>query len=289
MKVLAYPVRREDTKTSKRFIFRVENGEEEKFLSGDFDFSAGHVYVLDVDDTPGRYGMRIIHGSLPASEEDSKMMIKRFGPSPVPSVKEMVELAVSIVNSVPDSSYSYQTRPLTTHQVNKAFQCYFNNDKDEMQKFLVCPASTRYHDSQEGGLIRHIYGMLKILKSWWSGLDDYENYSLHPLIVVTGILFHDLGKVRQYDILEGGGYAQAEDASYMHFHIGFGSERWAQKGNEICEILGNPDMYKDILHLIKSHHGPISHELGSEADPFGPDAWTLHAIDLLQSQQEKMK
>lgn len=285
---LAIFLRREDTKTSKRCVFIMEDGSEEKFLSGEFEFSTSLVYRLSIEDNT-KYGMRILTSIALATEEETKSMMDAYGPSPVPELGKLIDVICEVVNTVPDDSFGGLPRTINKEDLVDSLFYYFNNDSDEAHKFMTCPASLKHHDSQDGGLIRHIYGCLKIAKNWFMGMDEFENYERHPFIVMISLLFHDLGKVRQYEILDEGTYESAEDAAYMNFHIGFGAERWAQKGQWICEKLGFPEAYKDILHNIKSHHGPKDHDMGSEADPYGHDAWTVHAIDLMQSRQERRK
>ena len=76
-------------------------------------------------------------------------------------------------------------------------------DKDFMKSFIYDPASTKYHGSFEGGLIRHSASVALILMDWES--KGIVNFNLERSPVVIGLL-HDICKVGTYKRNENGGY-----------------------------------------------------------------------------------
>lgn len=63
--------------------------------------------------------------------------------------------------------------------------------------FYVAPASTRYHDSHEGGLVKHslkVFDTLKLEKE----LYDLKNISMESVAIVS--LFHDICKIGFYEV-----------------------------------------------------------------------------------------
>lgn len=225
------------------------------------------------------------------NEDEIATLLKRiWGPKKVPSIKEIASLASEYVSKTPDQTNQYQPRVLTVEMVMEALKFYLADDfegEHRAVKFVKCPASLKYHDSQDGGLLRHIVKMLEMASKIIVEGKFYE-YEIHPLRLVTGIIFHDMGKVDQYVQNEQGFWEQSPDASYLGNHIGLGSKRWCEKGKEVCRILGDETMFIDILHMIWSHHGPVSNGFGSFVDPFGHDAWTLYSLDMLDSRQEEV-
>lgn len=223
-------------------------------------------------------------------EDEQAIILKKcHGPKKVPTLREIATLASEYVSSTPDQTNKYQPRILTVEQVIEALKFYLSDDYEgehRAAKFVKCPASLKYHDSQDGGLLRHVVKMLEMCSKIIVEGKFYE-YEIHPLRLVTGIIFHDMGKVDQYVQNDEGFWEQSPDASYLGNHIGLGIIRWSQKGKEVCRILGDETMFVDVMHMIMSHHGPVSNGFGSLVDPFGHDAWTLYSLDMMDSRQEE--
>lgn len=65
----------------------------------------------------------------------------------------------------------------------------------EKTDFYTAPASTRFHDSEEGGLVAH---SLRVFDFLYGELMDNENFNHESIAIVS--LFHDLCKIGYYKI-----------------------------------------------------------------------------------------
>lgn len=221
-----------------------------------------------------------------AEIEDDPELVKAFGPKPVPTLKDIVEVIVDYVNKTPDRDNNLEPRQISVKQVMDAVKCLFEDDMENARKFTRIPASLSYHDAQIGGLLIHIYNMVKMASECMVADGVFRQYNLRPLVLMIGILVHDIGKVEQYND-NNGIWEQSDEARYIGGHITTGSIRWGRKGQKACEILGYPKMYIDIMHIILSHHGNKELGYGSVISPQSPEAWAIHALDLMDSRQEK--
>lgn len=61
----------------------------------------------------------------------------------------------------------------------------------EKSDFFTAPASTKYHDAEEGGLCKHSVAVFDML-----ALDCMDKYSMETIAIVS--LFHDICKVNFY-------------------------------------------------------------------------------------------
>ena len=294
--MIGYLISKEDNGKSKKVIFKDLDGEETKYLVNGIDdlsiIPLNRVYQFIVDGSWRNIPIIVSMTEVIESDDPDVDMLKRmYGPKRVPKLGEIFPMMVEFINSTPDESNNYQPRQVTEEQFRDAVTKFLEDEDgvNRLSKLVICPASLKYHDAQNGGLLRHIAKMEEMyIRSF--APSKFHEYEVHPLLVCTAILFHDMGKIDQYEYdpaLQEWKYA--EYASYRGNHIGICLERWARKGREVCKILGLPDgAYWDIWHLIGSHHGPTELNLGSLMNPFGHDAWTLYGLDYTESRQEEV-
>lgn len=138
------------------------------------------------------------------------------------------------------------------------------------EKFKTHYGAQKIHHAYLGGLLKHTKSMLDL------ALFVGRHYSLDTDLLLTGVLFHDVGKMFEFKIspavsltAEGG----------LLGHLVIGSRIFSELSGQID---GFPeDLSLKISHLIVSHHG--EKEFGSPEVPKIPEAFALHAIDLLDS------
>jgi 3'-5' exoribonuclease len=128
----------------------------------------------------------------------------------------------------------------------------------------------KIHHAYLGGLLEHTHSVVKLAVS------IADHYHLDKELLMIGALFHDIGKIKEFDIkpsigttLEGG----------LVGHILIGNQIFLELSNEIDNFPENLSI--KIQHLIVSHHG--EKEYGSPEVPKIPEAFALHIIDLLDS------
>jgi len=140
-------------------------------------------------------------------------------------------------------------------------------DPDISQAYREAPAARQLHHAWLGGLLEHVVSLLGLA----------ERVAAHyPLLdrdlLVTGVVLHDIGKIRELSWATGFDYTID---GVLLGHI--------QMGVDLVEkaIAGLPDfpprLRTLVLHLILSHHGKL--EFGSPKLPMIPEALALNFID----------
>ncbi|MFT5883235.1 MAG: 3'-5' exoribonuclease [Crocinitomicaceae bacterium] len=157
--------------------------------------------------------------------------------------------------------------------------------------FQRTAAARKNHHARRGGLVEHVAQMMRSAMALSTVYTD-----LNTDLIITGVLFHDCGKMWENTYPETG-FAQPFDLQgEMLGHIPLGidlaSRLWAEM------IDANPKVWNDLfplssdvrihlLHLIASHHG--TYEFGSPTLPRTPEAVVLHHIDNIDAKYEMFK
>jgi 3'-5' exoribonuclease len=118
----------------------------------------------------------------------------------------------------------------------------------------------------------------------------YQN--LNWDLVISGILFHDCGKLWELDYQPMGFHCPMTVIGELLGHITVGIEvvnRIWRTIDHLPEFQepGTPpkeQVREHLLHLIASHHG--QKEYGAPVTPRTPEAWMLHHIDNMDAYQE---
>lgn len=156
------------------------------------------------------------------------------------------------------------------------------------QGFRRAAAASKFHHARRGGLLEHVAMMMKSADAL---VKVYP--VLHRDLLLTGVFFHDCGKLWENPLPERGFTQTPQLQGEMLGHILIGVEvvnnLWRQ-----LEASGDPiwqqqqpssqDLKLHLLHLIGSHHG--EHEWGSPVLPKTPEAIALHYIDNLDAKLE---
>jgi 3'-5' exoribonuclease len=142
------------------------------------------------------------------------------------------------------------------------------------QAYREAPAARQLHHAWLGGLLEHVISLLALA----------DKVAAHyPLLdrdlLVTGVILHDIGKIRElsWDI----GFDYTVEGILLG-HI--------QMGVDLVEktIAGLPDFPAHlrtlVLHMILSHHGKL--EFGSPKLPMIPEALVLNFVDDLDAKMQ---
>ncbi len=149
----------------------------------------------------------------------------------------------------------------------------FFADTELSARFKLAPAARVIHHNYLGGLLEHTLEVITICRHAATLYPRQLNESL----LVSGAIFHDLGKIEEYN-LESLSFQQT-DRGRLLGHIAIGLELLQQK---ISEIIGFPRGLKmELEHIILSHHG--EKEWGSPEIPQTFEAFTLFHADLLSA------
>ncbi len=141
-----------------------------------------------------------------------------------------------------------------------------------IDRFSQAPAARRIHHAYLGGLLEHT---LEVLAVAGTVIQLYP--SIDPDLLLTGVLLHDIGKIREYrwDI-----DLDYSDEGRLLGHIVMGDEL-------VRDALANfPDFPAELglrlRHMLIAHHDRL--EWGSPKRPVTVEAIALHHIENLSAQ-----
>ncbi len=159
-------------------------------------------------------------------------------------------------------------------------------------RFRRTAAARRNHHARRGGLVEHVAQMMRAAAA------------LHPVypelnrdLLLTGVLFHDCGKLWENTYPETG-FSQSHNLhGEMLGHIPLGIELVNKLWSDLFDTPeaaawktlkpSGEAARLHLLHLIGSHHG--QYEFGSPVLPRVPEAFALHYIDNLDAKLEMVR
>jgi 3'-5' exoribonuclease len=147
-------------------------------------------------------------------------------------------------------------------------------DTELAQAYREAPAARQLHHAWLGGLLEHVVSLL--------GLAD-RVAAHYPLLdrdlLVTGVILHDIGKIRELEWETGFDYT-VEGILLGHIQMGVDLVE-----KTIAALPGFPDRLRTlVLHMILSHHGKL--EFGSPKLPMIPEALVLNFVDDLDAKMQ---
>jgi len=147
-------------------------------------------------------------------------------------------------------------------------------DPDLAQAYREAPAAKQLHHAWLGGLLEHVVSLCTLA----------DRVAPHyPLLdrdlLLTGVILHDIGKVRELSWEIGFEYT-VEGSLLGHIQIG------AALAEKTIDSLPNfpPKLKTLVLHMILSHHGKL--EFGSPKLPMIPEALVLNFLDDLDAKMQ---
>jgi 3'-5' exoribonuclease len=174
-------------------------------------------------------------------------------------------------------------------RLKRLAECFFEKMGD---RFCRTAAARKNHHARRGGLVEHVAQMMRSANAI-CGIYPELNRDL----MISGVLFHDCGKLWENSYPEEG-FAQIHSKyGEMLGHIPLGIELvnrlWldllnASEFDAYSEVKPTTDDVRiHLLHLIGSHHGQL--EFGSPVLPKTPEAHALHYIDNLDAKMEMLR
>ena len=140
--------------------------------------------------------------------------------------------------------------------------------------YREAPAARQLHHAWLGGLLEHVVSLLNLA----------DRVAAHyPLLdrdlLLTGVVLHDIGKVRELSWGIGFDYT-VEGILLGHIQMGIDMVEKA-----IASMPNFPDRLRTlVLHMILSHHGKL--EFGSPKLPMIPEAIVLNFVDDLDAKMQ---
>ena len=154
-------------------------------------------------------------------------------------------------------------------------------------RFRRTAAARFFHHARRGGLVEHTAQMMR-----YAGAVCAANPALHRDLLVSGVLFHDCGKLWENCVDEGSFAMPFDERGELLGHINIGIELvnslWKTLPLETWKdvVPDNEDVRLHLLHLVAAHHGEL--EFGSPVQPKTPEAIALHYIDNLDAKLEML-
>ncbi len=139
------------------------------------------------------------------------------------------------------------------------------------------PAAKSIHHAYRGGLLEHVVSMAEL------AVRVCEHYPrIDRDLVLLGVLFHDLGKLRELGAMPANDYTLQ---GRLVGHVVLGRDLLRER---CAAIDGFPDdLELQLEHLVLSHQGRL--EFGSPVVPMTPEAFVLHFIDDLDSKLNQLE
>ena len=145
------------------------------------------------------------------------------------------------------------------------------------QAYREAPAAKQLHHAWLGGLLEHVISLCTLA----------DRVAPHyPLLnrdlLMTGVILHDIGKVRELSWEIGFEYT-VEGSLLGHIQIG------TARAERTIDSLPNfpPRLKTLVLHMILSHHGKL--EFGSPKLPMIPEALALSFLDDLDAKMQAIQ
>ena len=163
--------------------------------------------------------------------------------------------------------------------------------------FLKAPAARGMHHPWIGGLLEHVLGLCNLADSIYDSHYSIYFPNLDMEKVKFGLIFHDWGKVLEYDFTSPN-LTYTERGIYQH-HIGIVQEYLTRCSVAFEDTLGLPNegsasaraeqraLLNELSHIIYSHHGQI--EWASIMKPATPEALFVHWLDNFDAQMMNMR
>ncbi|MFH1851286.1 MAG: HD domain-containing protein [Candidatus Neomarinimicrobiota bacterium] len=163
-------------------------------------------------------------------------------------------------------------RGIGNQQLRKLVSKLYRENKERL---LILPASMTIHHDYRSGYLEHVLSMARI------GEYIACHYQADRDLLLTGVLLHDIGKLRE---LSGEFDNRYTDEGNFIGHIVIGCEIV----REAMAAIGGFDdeLSWKIQHLILAHQG--AYEWGSPKKPAFKEALLLHLIDNLDAKTNLM-
>ncbi|MCA9169422.1 MAG: HD domain-containing protein [Planctomycetales bacterium] len=154
----------------------------------------------------------------------------------------------------------------------KALAMAFLEDAAFMEKFTAAPAGIKNHHAYPGGLLEHVYSLLRLIEAV---TPFYPSVDV-DLLLMGGFL-HDVGKIDELTYDRALGYS---DEGQLVGHLVQGVSILERKLAEMDQQSSEPfpqDLAMHLKHMIVSHHGKL--EFGSPKVPMTLEATLLNYLD----------
>jgi 3'-5' exoribonuclease len=143
--------------------------------------------------------------------------------------------------------------------------------------FLSAPAGIRMHHAYRRGLITHSIEIVNLARSVAQTMLKDPGVKLDMGVLLTAALFHDVGKLLEYEKNDVGLFLGFTPNGHLQGHSFIG----AAMLNSILHKKLPKDRLINLTHCLISHHG--NPDWGAAVPPKTAEALILHHCDMLSS------
>lgn len=224
----------------------------------------------------------VISGEISAYQGENQCVISGWSPSdksPTEFFKRSRFPLGPLETEISDLILTFK-EPLTAYVAKTLFERYAG-------QIAKAPAASGVHNAWVGGLLEHINGMCTIA---YPIMKHYATTYKAPFSsekVYFGLIFHDLGKIFEYDM---------NNPAFPHTPSGVLVNHLVTGPALVYEACSNWFLFNDkigmtaeefqrernhLMHILASHHGQI--DWGSPVVPSTLEAVLVHQIDMIDS------
>src|SRR5262249_12647495 len=139
------------------------------------------------------------------------------------------------------------------------------------------PAAKGMHHAYRGGLLEHVVSMAELAALVASHYRDLDRD-----LLLVGVLFHDLGKLRELGAMPVNDYTLE---GRLIGHVVIGRDLLRERAAAIPDFPRDLEML--LEHMVLSHQG--KKDFSSRVEPMTPEAVALHFIDDLDSKLNQLR
>ncbi len=237
----------------------------------------GDVFRIEGRWTQSQYGLD--SRDISFHQPDEKALADFYAGDPI--IREKQERDYAEIRNLCDS--------ITDPRLHALCGVFFDQLGD---RFRRTAAAKRNHHARRGGLVEHVAQMMRSAAALSPVYPE-----LNRDLLLTGVLFHDSGKLWENSYPEHGFSQTLSLHGEMMGHIPLGIELVNKLWRDLMDLpeaagwAGLKPTAEDtrlhLLHLIGSHHGEYA--FGSPVLPRTPEAFALHYIDNLDAKLEMIR
>ncbi len=157
-----------------------------------------------------------------------------------------------------------------------ALLAFFFEDSGFLNRFVQAPAAKKVHHAYLHGLLEHCLEMLALTPTLAAHYPDLD----HDLLI-TGILLHDIGKLREY---EWDVDIDLTTEGRLVGHVVLTDEALTEALTHLPEF--PPELALRLRHMLLAHPGRV--EYGAARRPMTLEAVALHHLDTLSTQLNRV-
>ncbi|HEX4952921.1 MAG TPA: HD domain-containing protein [Thermoanaerobaculia bacterium] len=139
------------------------------------------------------------------------------------------------------------------------------------------PAAKAMHHAYRGGLLEHVVSMAELALAVTGHYRDLDRD-----LILLGVLFHDLGKIRELGAMPANDYTPE---GRLVGHVVIGRDLLLAATAAIADF--PPDLRLHLEHLVLSHQG--KREFAAVVEPMTAEALVLHFIDDLDAKLNQLR